>query len=164
MLQMEVEQRDAQLRERAFLNSPMRRSDNSQVMLDRSRMDSFDNTRTIELEMHIGKLNSELRMREESFERELRMANLNAAELVDRIKSMALEKDQTIRNLQEKIALLESDINRKESLIRNLRDQLTTPPPAASVYSSAVNPSDHRVGEKEEAYKKEMESLRRSLF
>lgn len=108
MLQMELEQRDAQLRERAPLsnNSPMRRSDHSQLLLDRSRMESFDNTRVMELEMHIGKLNSELNMREESFERELKMANLNVAELVDRMKALTAEKDQAIRNLQEKIGLL----------------------------------------------------------
>lgn len=42
MLQMEVEQRDAQLRERSHLKtSAMRRSDNSQLLLDRSRMESF---------------------------------------------------------------------------------------------------------------------------
>lgn len=61
MLQMEVEQREAQLRERTL----MRRSDLSQ--LDHSRMDSLDNTRTLELEMYIGKLTSEIKVREESF-------------------------------------------------------------------------------------------------
>lgn len=77
------------------------------------------------------------------------MANLNVAELVERMKSMAAEKDHTIRSLQEKMALLESDLNRKESLVRNLRDDLASklvPAPPASVYSSAVNPVDHRVG------------------
>jgi chromosome segregation ATPase len=106
--------------------------------------------------MHIGKLNAELNMREESFERELKMANLNVTELVDRLRTLANEKDQTIRNLQEKIGFLESDINKKESIIRNLRDEASNrfSPPAATVYSSAVNPADHRVGEKEEVYKK----------
>ena len=56
--------------------------------------------------MHVGKLNSELNMREESFERQLRMANLNVAELVEKLKSQAQEKDQAIRNLQEKVGLL----------------------------------------------------------
>ena len=36
----------------------------------------------MELEMHVGKLNAELGMREESFERHLKMANLNVTELV----------------------------------------------------------------------------------
>lgn len=45
MLQMEVEQREAQLRERTLKTSAMRRSENSQLLLDRSRMDSFENTR-----------------------------------------------------------------------------------------------------------------------
>jgi hypothetical protein len=67
----------------------MRRSDNSQLVLDRSRMESFENTRVMELEMHVGKLNSELNMREESFERQLRMANLNVAELVEKLRSQA---------------------------------------------------------------------------
>jgi hypothetical protein len=91
-------------------------------MLDRSRMESFENTRVMELEMHVGKLNAELNLREESFERELRLANLNVAELVEKLKSMAAEKDQAIRNLQEKVGLLESDLNKKDSLVRNLRD------------------------------------------
>jgi hypothetical protein len=43
----------------------------------------------MELEMHVGKLNSELNMREESFERQLRMANLNVAELVEKLRSQA---------------------------------------------------------------------------
>jgi uncharacterized small protein (DUF1192 family) len=48
MLQMEIEQREAQLRERSLMkNSAMRRSDNSQLMLDRSRMESFENTRVM---------------------------------------------------------------------------------------------------------------------
>lgn len=144
MLQMEVEQREAQLRERGPMKgSAMRRSDNSALMLDRSRMESFENTHIMELEMHVGKLNAEMKMREESFERELRMANLNVAELVEKLKTVASEKDQLIRNLQEKVGLLESDINKKESIIRNLRDdavRLTSQPPPASVYSSAVNP------------------------
>jgi hypothetical protein len=45
-------------------------------------MESFENTRVMELEMHVGKLNAELNMREESFERQLKMANLSVAELV----------------------------------------------------------------------------------
>lgn len=67
MLQMEADQRETQLREKPLKVSTMRRSDNSQLLLDRSRMDSFENTRMLELEMHINKLNAELTMREESF-------------------------------------------------------------------------------------------------
>jgi flagellar motility protein MotE (MotC chaperone) len=101
--------------------------------------------------MHIGKLNAELNMREESAQRELKMANLNVAELVDRFKTLAAEKDQAIRNLQEKNGLLESDLNKKDSIIRNFRDEaaanrLSHGPPA-SVYSSAVNPTDRRMSE-----------------
>lgn len=96
-------------------------------------------------------------MREESFERQLRMANLNVAELIEKLKSQAQEKDQIIRNLQEKVGLLESDLNKKDSIIRNLRDEASRIPlqetspsqPAASVYSSAVNPVDHRKGDNE---------------
>lgn len=59
MLQMEVEQREAQLRERAPMQtSTMRHSDHSQLVLDRSRLESFENTRVMELEMHVGKLNA----------------------------------------------------------------------------------------------------------
>lgn len=86
--------------------SAMRKSDNSQLVLDHSKMESFDNTRMVELELHVGKLNSELNMREESFQRELKMANLNVAELVDRLKTLTNEKDQVIRTLQEKVGLL----------------------------------------------------------
>lgn len=39
--------------------------------------------------MHVGKLNAELNMREDSFERQLKMANLNVAELVEKLKSQA---------------------------------------------------------------------------
>lgn len=75
------------------------------------------------------------------------MANLSVAELVERLKSVTAEKDQTIRNLQEKVGLLESDLNRKDSLIRNLRDEAARPlPPAASLYSSAVGSVDGREG------------------
>jgi uncharacterized small protein (DUF1192 family) len=147
MLQMEIEQRKAQFHERSLMkNSAMRRSDNFQLIMDRSRMESFENARVmeLELEMHIGILNAELNMREESFESELKMANLNATELVGRLKTLANEKDQTIRNLQEKIGFLESDIKKKESIIRNLRDEASNrfSSPAATVYSSAVNQSN----------------------
>lgn len=86
------------------------------------------------------------------------MANLNVAELVDRLKTLTSEKDQIIRTLQEKVGILLSDLNKKDSIIRNLRDDATrfpTPPPlspsassppAATVYSSAVSPIDHRSG------------------
>ena len=87
------------------------------------------------------------------------MANLNVAELVDRLKTLTSEKDQAIRTLQEKVGLLESDLNKRDSTIRNLRDDATrfptTPPLAptasspATVYSSAVSPSDHRIGDRE---------------
>lgn len=87
------------------------------------------------------------------------MANLNVAELVDRLKTLTSEKDQVIRTLQEKVGLLESDLNKKDSIIRNLRDDVTrfpspplspsaSSPPVATVYSSAVSPIDHRSGEK----------------
>ena len=39
-------------------NSAIRRSDNSQLILDHSKMESFENTRMVELELHVGKLSS----------------------------------------------------------------------------------------------------------
>lgn len=55
MMKMEVEQREAQMKERPQMkNSLFMRSDNSHF--DRSRMDSFENARIIELELQVGKL------------------------------------------------------------------------------------------------------------
>lgn len=67
-----------------------------------------------------------------------------------------MEKDQIIRNLQEKTSILESDLNKKDSLLRNLRDELveaerkkTSPThnsvvgrhsPLHSTTGSAINP------------------------
>lgn len=48
------------------------RSDNSHF--DRSRMESFENARMIELELQVGKLSGELNLKD----RELKMANLSA--------------------------------------------------------------------------------------
>jgi acetylornithine/succinyldiaminopimelate/putrescine aminotransferase len=57
--------RSAQENPRHLAAPPMKRSDNSQMLLERSRMESFDNnSRVMELEMHIGKLNSELNLRD----------------------------------------------------------------------------------------------------
>ena len=54
-MKMEVEQREAQMKERPQMkNSLFMRSDNSHF--DRSRMDSFENARIIELELQVGKL------------------------------------------------------------------------------------------------------------
>ncbi len=37
---------------------------------------------------------------------------------------MGTERDSTVANLQEKAVLLESDLNKKDGTIRNLRDRI----------------------------------------
>jgi hypothetical protein len=44
--------------------------------------------------------------------------------LADKLKSAVSEKEHVIAILQEKNATLESDLTKKESLLRNLRDEL----------------------------------------
>jgi hypothetical protein len=53
--------------------------------------------------------------------------------------------------------------------VRNLRDEalaskLSAPAPNANVYSSAVNPVDHRSGDESEMIKRELENMRKNLF
>ncbi len=89
------------------------------------------------------------------------MANLSANELIQKLKNVVAQKDQLIRNLQQKVGLLQSDMNKKDSIVRNLRDEafaakLAPPPLAANVYSSAVNPVDHRVGDESQMIKRQL--------
>lgn len=125
MLQMELQQKEGQLQQtvRQTSNIQMKRSDNSQMILERSRMESFENnSRVMEMEMHINKLNAELNMRDQAYDRELKMANLKISELIDRLKALTAEKDQIIRSLQQKVSILEGDLNKKDSVVRNMKD------------------------------------------
>lgn len=125
MLQMELQQKEGQLQQtvRQTSNIQMKRSDNSQMILQRSRMESFENnSRVMEMEMHINKLNAELNMRDQAYDRELKMANLKISELIDRLKALTAEKDQIIRSLQQKVSILEGDLNKKDSVVRNMKD------------------------------------------
>ena len=49
------------------------------------------------------------------------MANLSILELIDKIKSNNNERDQVIKSLQEKMSIIETELFKKESLIRSLR-------------------------------------------
>lgn len=74
--------------------------------------------------MQAGRLMAEISARDQSHEQELKLNTIKFNELADRYQSTVAEKDQAIRNIQEKVAILESDLNRKDSLLRNLRDEL----------------------------------------
>jgi DNA repair exonuclease SbcCD ATPase subunit len=78
----------------------------------------------MELEMQAGRLMTEMAARDESYEQELKLNALKFNELADKYQATVTEKDQVIRNLQEKVAILDSDLNKKDSLLRNLRDEL----------------------------------------
>lgn len=120
-------------------------------------MQSVENTKILELEMHTGRLMAEMAARDESYEQEIKLCTIKFNELADKYQSTVAEKDQIIRNLQEKVAILDSDLNKKDSLLRNLRDELveaerkktthvhnshihTNSPKQSTTSASAINP------------------------
>lgn len=70
------------------------------------------------------------------------MANLSILELIDKIKAINTEKDQIIKNLQEKLSIVETEVFKKESVVRGLREEIlnhaheTKSPQKNSVISS----------------------------
>jgi hypothetical protein len=72
--------------------------------------------------MQNGRLMVEMNAREEAHEQELKLAALKFNELFERFQLSNAEKEQNIRILQEKNSLLEGDLNKKDSMLRNLRD------------------------------------------
>ena len=61
---------------------------------------------------------------------------------------MSNEKDQNLRMLQDKVCILEGDLNKKDSLLRNLRDELVEieRKKGASLRQSNVVHSSHASG------------------
>ena len=100
-------------------------------------------------------------------------------ELADRYQGMIVEKEGMIRVWQERAGLLESDLNKKESLVRNLRDELVEAERRragallavpGSTTASAINPPIEREREKEkdkehrDDSRRELDNLRKHLF
>lgn len=131
--------------------------------------------------MQTGRLKAEIGARDEAHEHENRLSALKFNELAERFQSSATNKDQTIRTLQEKASLLESDLNKKDSLLRNLRDELVeaerkkgptglshihhASPKHSITSASGINAPAERIerAEKEES-KWEIDNLRKHLF
>ena len=171
ILKMEIEQKEAQVFE--LKKSEGRLNDLSQF--NQSGVHSMETTRLLDLEMQNGRFITELTARDEAHEQELKLNTLKFNEVADRLSSITTEKDQAIRILQEKVSILESDLNKKDSLLRNLRDELveterkkgspyhstTHLPPNTS--SSAIHQNERVEKDKDES-KREIDHLRKHLF
>ena len=69
-------------------------------------------------------LRHELTVYDESHASDIKILNGKIQELLDKVKMISNERDSTVGTLQEKATLLESDINRKDDTVRNLRDRI----------------------------------------